>query len=163
MTDGRITRVEFYRDSTLLRTEYKYPYTYNWTNVLAGTYTITAKATDNWGAQTVSAPITVIVISDTSIVSNKPYLENQKTVLNDALSLNLNPNPATNIVNIYTSGLQQSKPATLSIISVSGIVLKTIHINNAATRLDVSSLISGVYTIKIISGDKVLHNRFVKL
>ena len=162
-TDGRITRVEFYSGTTLIRTEYKSPYTYNWANVPAGIYTITAKATDNYGSHTTSAPITITVISSSAIVSSRPYSENKKTTLNDALSLRLSPNPASNIVNIYTFGLQQSKPATVSIISVSGIVLKTMRINNSATQLDISSLVSGVYTIKIVSGEKVMYKQFVKL
>ena len=162
-TDGRITKVEFYNGTTLLRTEYKYPYTYNWTNVPAGTYTITAKATDNWGAQTTSAPVTVTVTSDSSIVSSRPYSQTEKTPLNDALSLRLSPNPATNIVNIFTSGLQQNKPATMSIISISGIVLKTMKISKSLTQLNVSSLTAGVYTIKIVSADKIMHKQFVKL
>ena len=95
------------------------------------------------------------------MVSSKPI--NNKTVINDAVSLKLSPNPATNVVNIYTKGLQQNKPATISIISVSGIVLKTMQSNNSTTQLDVSSLVSGVYTIKIVSGDKVSYTQFVKL
>ena len=162
-TDGRITRVEFYSGTTLLRTEYKYPYTYNWTNVTAGTYIITAKAIDNYGAQTTSAPITITVTSSSAIVSSRPYSESQKTALNDALSLRLSPNPANNVLNISASLLQQVKSATLSIISASGIVLKTIQISNAATQLDVSSLVSGVYTMKIVSGQKVMYKQFVKL
>lgn len=46
-TDGRITSVKFYSGTTLLRTEFKLPYTYNWANAAPGTYTITALATDN--------------------------------------------------------------------------------------------------------------------
>ena len=162
-TDGRITRVEFYNGSTLLRTEYKYPYTYVWRNVPEGNYTITAVATDNWGAQTTSKSITVRVRSASAIVSSKPYAAIEKTALHDALSLMIIPNPASNNVNIYTSGLRQNKPATLSIISASGIALKTMLISNAATQLDVSSLASGVYMINIVSGDKILYKQFVKL
>jgi hypothetical protein len=46
---GRITRVEFYNGTILLRTEYKHPYKYVWKNVPAGTYTITAKAYNDKG------------------------------------------------------------------------------------------------------------------
>jgi len=161
-TDGRVTNVKFYNGSTLLRTEYEYPYTYHWENVPAGTYTITAVATDNWGAHTTSAPVTIRVKSmNTMMVSSKPV--NNKTVINDAVSLKLSPNPATNLVTIYTNGLQQNKPAIISIISVSGIVLKTMQSNNSTTQLDVSSLVSGVYTVKIVSGDKVMYKQLVKL
>ncbi len=161
-TDGRVTNVKFYNGSSLLRTEYEYPYTYHWENVPVGTYTITAVATDNWGAHTTSAPVTIRVKSvNTMMVSNRPV--NTKTGISEEMSVKLYPNPATNIVNIYTKGLQQSKPATISIISAAGIVLKTVQTNNSTTQLDVSLMAKGVYTIKIISGDKVMFKQFVKL
>ena len=83
--------------------------------------------------------------------------------LNDALTLKLGPNPASSILNILLDGLQPNKPATMAIISISGIVLKNIQINKSATQLDVSALTSGVYIMRIISGDKVLYKKFVKL
>jgi len=163
-TDGRITNVKFYNGATLLRTEYEFPYTYHWENVPAGTYTITAVATDNWSAHTTSAPVTIIVKSvNTMMVSNKPS-ENNKTARNEDLRLSLFPNPATNSVNIYTKGLQQNKQATISIISASGIVMKTMQTSSSTqTQLNVSTLAKGMYTIKIISGGKTLYNQFMKL
>ncbi|MDB5255928.1 MAG: C-terminal target protein [Chitinophagaceae bacterium] len=58
--DGSISKVEFYNGTTLLSTSTGAPYTYNWTNVAVGNYTITAKAYDNLGA-TSSASITIAV------------------------------------------------------------------------------------------------------
>ncbi len=164
--DGRITRVEFYNGSTLLRTEYEYPYTYAWKDVPVGNYTITAVAKDNWGAHTTSVPVTFRVIPrNTTIVSNKPSSVNNKTGIRDGASLILAPNPANSMVNIYTTGLQQDKPATISVISASGVVIKKMRSNSSAKtiQLDVSSLVRGVYTIKFISGDKVLYKQSVKL
>jgi len=163
-SDGRIANVKFYNGSTLLRTEYKYPYTYVWKDVPEGTYTITAVATDNWGARTTSAPVTVRVTSpNTPIVSGRPI--DNKTGIIGIMDIKLAPNPATNIVNIYVNGLQQNKPVTISVISVSGIVMKTMQINNSiqTVQLDVSSLVSGVYTVKLTSGDKTTYKQFVKL
>ena len=51
----------FYNGKTLLTTEKLFPYTYEWTNVAAGTYTITAVATDDKGLSATSAPIKVTV------------------------------------------------------------------------------------------------------
>jgi chitodextrinase len=59
--NDRISKVEFYNGTTLLRTEHYYPYTYWWSNVQAGTYTITAKAYDDKGLSATSAPVTVTV------------------------------------------------------------------------------------------------------
>ncbi len=59
--DGTITKVDFYQGSTLLNSDSSSPYSFNWTNVVAGNYTLTAKATDNSGATTVSNPVTITV------------------------------------------------------------------------------------------------------
>ncbi|WP_081428666.1 glycosyl hydrolase family 8 [Cytophaga hutchinsonii] len=59
--DGTIAKVEFFNGSTLLNTDASAPYSFNWTNVAAGNYTITAKATDNAGAVTTSAAVSITV------------------------------------------------------------------------------------------------------
>jgi Bacterial Ig domain len=66
-TGGTITQVKFYNGSTLLATDSSSPYTYNWTNVPAGSYTVTAKATDTNGVSTTSSPVTVTVTSAPSL------------------------------------------------------------------------------------------------
>lgn len=59
--DGSVSKVEFYNGSSLLGSDASAPYSYTWSNVAAGTYTITAKATDNAGAVTTSTAVTVKV------------------------------------------------------------------------------------------------------
>lgn len=56
-----INKVEFFNGSTLLNTQRSSPYDFNWQSVPIGTYIITAKATDNKGLSTTSAPITIVV------------------------------------------------------------------------------------------------------
>jgi hypothetical protein len=58
--DG-ITVVEFFNGTTKLGEDTSAPYTYDWTGVPAGSYSITARATDGLGAQTTSAPRSVTV------------------------------------------------------------------------------------------------------
>jgi hypothetical protein len=53
--------VQFYRDGVLLGADTTSPYSYAWTNVPPGTYVLTARATDNLGAITTSAPRTLTV------------------------------------------------------------------------------------------------------
>ncbi|SEW25588.1 chitinase [Chitinophaga sp. YR573] len=59
--DGTIAKVEFYNGTTLLGTSTSSPYTYSWTNVAAGSYSLTAKATDNAGAVTTSSTVAIVV------------------------------------------------------------------------------------------------------
>jgi hypothetical protein len=60
-SDGTVAKVDFFQGNTLLGTDTTSPYTFNWANVAAGNYVLAAVATDNVGAQTQSAPISVTV------------------------------------------------------------------------------------------------------
>jgi photosystem II stability/assembly factor-like uncharacterized protein len=62
--DGTISKVAFYNGATLLGSDASSPYSYTWTNVGEGTYTITAIATDNLGGTKTSSAVTVIVSPD---------------------------------------------------------------------------------------------------
>lgn len=53
--DGNVVKVQFFRDNVLIVTDSSSPYTATWSNVSAGTYSLTAKATDNSGNVSVSA------------------------------------------------------------------------------------------------------------
>ncbi len=76
--DGTVSKVEFYNGTTLLGTDNSAPYTFNWTNVAAGTYIITAKATDNGNAVTTSAAVTVKV--NPAPIPQSPYLGTAWTI-----------------------------------------------------------------------------------
>jgi hypothetical protein len=58
---GRITKVEFHRNGTLINSVINAPYRLNWTYVSTGTYTITAKAYSDKGLSSQSAPVTITV------------------------------------------------------------------------------------------------------
>ena len=60
-SDGTVSYVEFYAGTTLLGTDTTAPYGLDWGNVGAGQYVITAKAYDDAGSSTVSAPLNVTV------------------------------------------------------------------------------------------------------
>ena len=56
-----ISSVAFYQGSTLLKKVTVSPYAYNWSKPAAGTYTLTAVATDAQNLVTTSAPVTITV------------------------------------------------------------------------------------------------------
>lgn len=64
--DGSVTKVEFFNGSNLLATVINPPYTYTWPSVAAGSYTLTAKATDNAGLSSTSTPVNISVTSGSS-------------------------------------------------------------------------------------------------
>lgn len=76
--DGAITSLQFYDGTNLLVVLSNAPYSFIWTNVAVGTYTVLAIATDNDGATTISSNIDFIV------VSNQPPTVAMSTPTNDA-------------------------------------------------------------------------------
>ena len=61
--DGTIAQVDFYANGTRLRTITASPYSFSWTNVSAGGYSIIAVARDNSGASTVSSTRDITVVA----------------------------------------------------------------------------------------------------
>jgi len=59
--DGRVVRVEFFNGATKLGEDTTAPYASQWNVGSAGTYRLTARATDNSGAVTTSSPVTITV------------------------------------------------------------------------------------------------------
>jgi hypothetical protein len=68
--DGSITKVEFYRGTTLIGTDTTTPYSINWTPATAGTFVITARAYDNNGVTNNTAAASVIVGSTITTTLN---------------------------------------------------------------------------------------------
>ena len=57
--DGAITKIEFNSGGSVLGETATYPYTFAWQNLAAGTYTVSATATDDLGARTTSKRVTL--------------------------------------------------------------------------------------------------------
>jgi hypothetical protein len=66
--DGTVTKVEFFNGPTKLGEDATAPYTFTWSGVGVGTYTLTARATDDFGQTVTSAPATITVTGS----SNSP-------------------------------------------------------------------------------------------
>jgi len=76
--NGTISKVEFFESANKVGERTNSPFNFSWTNVTAGIYTLTAKATDNGGATQTSLPVDVFV-----------------TTTGGALSANLSGSPST--------------------------------------------------------------------
>jgi regulation of enolase protein 1 (concanavalin A-like superfamily) len=72
-SDGTVARVEFYSGGALLGSDATSPYQFSWTNVAAGSYTLTARAFDNAGAATTSASVTITVSAATPPALPAPW------------------------------------------------------------------------------------------
>jgi hypothetical protein len=61
--DGTVANVEFFNGTAKLGEDTTAPYSFTWAGVAAGTYALTARATDNLGGVTTSAASTITVSS----------------------------------------------------------------------------------------------------
>lgn len=77
-SDGTIAKVEFYNGATKLGEDLTgpAPYTFDWTSVPVGSYSLTARATDNSGNTTTSAAVSVTVnaTAGSGTLARGPYL-----------------------------------------------------------------------------------------
>ena len=71
-TSSMISKVEFYKGTTLLGTATTSPYTFAWNNVGAGQYALTAKATDGNGFSTTSSTVNITVNAPPTVSLTSP-------------------------------------------------------------------------------------------
>jgi hypothetical protein len=100
--DGTISKVEFFNGNIKLGEDLSAPYNFTWNNVGAGTYQLTAKATDNLGAIATSAALSVTVNSLTSTCGAsgsilKEYWANIPGVSVSNIPLNTNPSSTSQL------------------------------------------------------------------
>ncbi len=72
--DGSINRVEFYSGTTKIGEILSEPFTFIWKDVPAGSYSLTAVATDNLNAKSVSAIINIVVEKSTGSINQLPVV-----------------------------------------------------------------------------------------
>jgi hypothetical protein len=109
--DGSVTNVAFYQGATLLANVTSAPFTYTWANVFAGSYNLSAVATDNAGLNATSGVVSITVtngnglpvVSLTSPANNANFLPGASI----SLAANAVENGGTGITNVefYANGV----------------------------------------------------------
>ena len=117
-----MTRVEFFNGTTLLGSDTSAPYTYSWTNVGAGTYTLTAVAVDAAGNRTTSSAASVTVnttsLPPPRLVVFTASTDHATNVTNYRLDVFISTaNPAT-ATPVATANLGKPAPAANNDITV---------------------------------------------
>jgi regulation of enolase protein 1 (concanavalin A-like superfamily) len=119
--ENQLSQVQFYSGSTLLATDTTAPYSFGWSGVAAGTYTIKAVATDAGGLATPSATVTITVAGATGTAPTTAQFHasaDHAIVTSYRLEIfanGANPNTATPIA---TSDLGKPTPNASGDISV---------------------------------------------
>jgi hypothetical protein len=88
-SDGTITNLELFNRTTKLGQSTNSTFTFTWTNVASGAYSLTAIATDNLGAATTSSSVDITVITSTNML-----LRYQLFTTNGSLGLSIFPTVA---------------------------------------------------------------------
>lgn len=165
--DGSINRVEFFRGSTLILTERIAPYENDWTNVPAGTYVITARAYDNTGKMTTSAPVTITVGSSGTAGIAAAGNEAAMMMESDrvrAAGIRLYPNPAAANLNVQLGSSSYGKNLVINISDLSGKLVLRQQVANAGNvlNLNIGHLPAGMYVLSVMGTEVRMTDKFVK-
>ncbi len=121
--DGSVTRVDFYVDTNLVGTVTSVPFSVTLTNLAAGSYALTAKATDNRDASTVSTPVTITVSTPgtAATLTNPQPLPSAANFQNFQFTLNGTAG-ATYVVDASTNLTAWTPVATNTLSGPAGVV-----------------------------------------
>lgn len=89
--------------------------------------------------------------------------ESVSSINADLTSLELYPNPATNMLEVQLQGTNRyNTVGKIQVVNTIGQVVMTTEMHNTTSRLDVSTLPSGIYYVKIDYNGLFLSGRFQK-
>jgi uncharacterized repeat protein (TIGR02059 family) len=149
--DGTISKVEFYSGAAKLFEVTSAPYTYTLKDVKAGTYSITAIATDNLNATTTSLPI---------------EFEVRTTIKYDANSeiINLYPNPNDGHFSIKFINPLQNEKSEIVITDLGGKQVYTgpITKEEMLKQFDLSNIKPGIYIMMIKDKEILVTKKIIK-
>jgi hypothetical protein len=137
-SDGSIQKVEFYNGTTLLAVDTTAPYTYSWTNVAAGSYSLSAVATDDKGATTVSA-WRDITVTATAVLSTAVFAP---AVVSESVS--------SYVLEVFAAGADVNSAAPLAVQSL-GLPPIVSGLCSADVRATILALAPGSYQVTVSS------------
>lgn len=157
-TDGSIYKVEFFNGIVKIGETTTIPCSIVWKNVIAGTYSLTAVATDNLNSATTSS---VIEVEVSGIIPE----ELVKSVIDaDKLYLSLYPNPNNGRFTIEILPSLKNERNIITIVNSTG---KTVYKGNLSheesiMQYDISDLDSGIYILMITTYKIIFTKKFIK-
>jgi hypothetical protein len=176
----KVGSVVFILDGQKVRTENGVPYAlagdspsgdYHAWSLPLGDHTLTAIPYSKYngiGREGGSLTIHFTVVYEPNIIYLKPFRitdQMKLTAPEEEMQFTLYPNPVKDFLTVSLKGPQLNKMKTISILTISGATIKTIHpvTQNKTIQLNVSSMVPGTYILKIINDHKVNYKKFVKL
>lgn len=153
-SDGSISQVSFYVGTQLLGTDTTAPYEASFTPGGNGTYSLTAVATDDAGASTTSAAVSITVKTSTKGGGGgKP----SKRI---SSGLRIYPNPMQETLSIQLE--DNTSSGTVLIMDTAGRKVGSTVLKNGQAALSVQHLPQGLYLLEIYTAEERLVERLIK-
>lgn len=143
-SDGNIYLVEFYNGTTKLGSATTAPFTFSWNNVAAGTYSITAAATDNMNVRTVSPAVSITVSAGKPAVNKRPVVK----IFNPRKG-----NVYDNMSSITIDALASDSDGTVSKVDLYSGTTKLVEMTDAPYSFTWKDVAPGTYSIYAIATD----------
>lgn len=132
---GSVIRVDFFEGINQIGQATSNPFTITWTNVPAGAYQLTAKATDSNGFSGVSAPVSIVVATAGGSPAISFVSAAQNIVLDTNVSLTMANNAGDTIVVAVREGSDAGTGFSSSMVTdTAGNTYTLVNIASQATR-----------------------------
>jgi len=142
--DGSVSIVEFYNGSTKLGSKSAAPYSFTWTNVSAGTYSLTVIATDNLNAKTTSSAISILVVNNTPAVNIPPVI---------SISNPLKGNKFEKLSTITIDAIASDPDGIVSKVEFYSGTIKLVELTSAPYTYTWKDVKAGNYSITAVATD----------
>jgi len=143
--DGNIAKVQYFNGGTLIGTVTSAPFTYAWTGVAPGSYSLTAKATDNLGALVTSAAVAITVKNPVEVAITGPATNSKFT----------SPGNIAFTVDAITRTCDTCSAPVAKVDFYQGTATTTLigTTTTAPFTFNWTNVVAGKYTIKAIATD----------
>jgi hypothetical protein len=148
--DGTVSKVEFFSGSQRLGEMTSAPYSYIWKNVIPGSYTITAVATDNLNDTTMSSPIQFVV------AANIKY-----DAKGEIVKLYPNPNNGRFSIELLTTLKNDKNEIIITDMAGKQVYNGPISKEEKSKQFDLTGSRSGFYVMLIKDKDIIVTKKFI--
>jgi hypothetical protein len=169
-TDGWVTNVSYFTNGVKVGQATNAPFSYVWTSVLAGNYTLTAVAYDNGGTNATSAPVAIVVsntappvVKITSPATNATFYAGLDMAL---LATATDSDGSVSKVEYYRSNTKIGESGVVPFsflwtnVQAGSYSLRAVATDNSGTKgtsavINVTILGMGTYNTNLIPGESV--------